>query len=144
LVLAFSLGSLFGVSGLAARRDSRRALRLGRLSGFALIPTAAFFGVLGAVLLPLSTLSNGAIWVHNQNALLFVPLDLLLLIPAFRWARTGRASLARWTRSYLDLRLLLVAVCVLRVFGPQDNTVFAVAVGCVLLGLRIQPRLPAQ
>ena len=92
-------------------------------------------------MLPVSTLSNGAIWAHNQNALLFVPLDLLLLTPAIRWVRTGRTSLARWLRRYLDLRLLLIAVCAMGVFGVQDDSAFAFAVGCALLGLRTQPVL---
>ncbi len=135
---------LFGASGLAARRAHSRALLLGRLTGFALVPTAAIFGVLGAVLLPVSTLSNGAIWAHNQNALLFVPLDLMLLTPAIRWVRSGQASLAGWVRIYLDLRLLLIASCAIGLLGPQDNTAFAVAVGCALLGLRTQPAFRAR
>jgi hypothetical protein len=141
LVLGASLGLLFGASGLAARRAHRSAPLLGRLAGFALILTATIFGILGVVLLPVSTLTNGAIWADNQNTLLFVPLDLMLLAPAIRWVRSGQASLERWVRIYLDLRLLLIAVCAMRVFGPQDDLVFAVAVGCALLGLRTQPAL---
>jgi hypothetical protein len=144
LVLGASLGLLFGASGLAARRAQRSALLLGRLTGLALVPTAAIFGILGAVLLPVSTLSNGAIWAQNQNALLFVPLDLLLLAPAIRWVRTGRTSLARWLRSYLDLRLLLIAGCAMGAFVPQDDMAFAIAVACVLLGLRAQPAWVAR
>jgi hypothetical protein len=71
--------------------------------------------------------------------LLFVSLDLMLLAPAIRWVRSGQASLERWVRIYLDFRLLLIAVCAIRVFGPQDDLAFAVAVGCALLGLRTQP-----
>ncbi len=95
-------------------------------------------------MLPVSTLSNAAIWAHNQNALLFVPLDLLLLAPAIRWVRTGQASLAHGLRRYLELRLLLVAVCAIGVFGPQDDLAFAIAVGCALLGLRSQPLREAR
>jgi hypothetical protein len=144
LALGVLLGSLFGASGFAARRAHRRALQLGRLAGLALIPTAAIFGVLGAVLLPVSLFSQGAIWAHNQNALLFVPLDLMLLTPAIRWVRSGQASLAGWVRIYLDLRLLLIASCAIGLLGPQDNTAFAVAVGCALLGLRTQPAFRAR
>ncbi len=144
LALGVSLALLFGASGLAARRSQRNALLLGRLAGLALIPTAAISGILGTILLPVSTLSNAAIWAHNQNALLFVPLDLLLLAPAIRWVRTGQASLAHGLRRYLELRLLLVAVCAIGVFGPQDDLAFAIAAGCALLGLRSQPLREAR
>jgi hypothetical protein len=144
LALGVSLALLFGASGLAARRAPGSALLLGRLAGLALVPTAAIFGALGVVLLPVAMLSNAAIWAHNQNALLFVPLDLLLLVPAVRWVRTGQASLARWLRRYLDLRLLLIALCAMGVFAPQENTVFAIAVGCAFLGLRTQPARVAR
>lgn len=144
LALGVSLALLFGASGLAARHSRRKALLLGRLAGLALIPTAVVFGVLGATMLPFSVLSNNAIWAHNQNALLFVPLDLLLLAPAIRWVRTGQASLAHGLRRYLELRLLLVAVCAIGVFGPQDDLAFAIAVGCALLGLRSQPLREAR
>ena len=68
----------------------------------------------------------------------------MLLAPAIRWVRSGEVSLTRWLRIYLDLRLLLIAVCAIGLLGPQDNTAFAVAVGCVLLGLRTQPAWMAR
>ncbi len=144
LALGISLGLLFAASGVAARRASGESRLIGRLAGLALLPTAAVFGLIGAVLLPVSTWTNGAIWADNQNALLFIPIDLILLTPALRWIRSGRASFGRWTRIYLDLRLSLIAVCLLRVLGPQDNLVFAIAVGCAVIGLRTHPTSSAE
>ena len=40
-------------------------------------------------LLPVALFSIGRIWTNNQNAWLFLPLDLLLLGPGFRWVWTG-------------------------------------------------------
>ncbi len=66
-------------------------------------------------------------------------MDLLLLGPAVRWLRTGRATLAAWSRIYIDLRFLLIVIGWTGVVALQDNSAFAVAAALTLAGLRMQP-----
>ncbi|MBW2714974.1 MAG: hypothetical protein JRD03_02810 [Deltaproteobacteria bacterium] len=112
---------------------------LSRMAGVVLLATASLFGLLGLALLPISLFSTGTIWTDNQNAWLFFPLDLLLLGPAIRWMRTGRATLAAWSRMYIDLRFLMIVSGWTGVVASQDNTAFALAVSLTLAGLRMQP-----
>jgi hypothetical protein len=109
------------------------------LAGLVLVATATLFGSLGLALLPVSLFSNGVIWVSNQNAWFFFPLDLVLLGPGFRWIWTGRATLATWSRVYIDLRFLMLAIGWLGVAHPQENGAFALAAALTLVGLRTQP-----
>jgi hypothetical protein len=139
LAIGLALGLLFGAIGFAGRRSRSRSPFLGRIAGLTLGLTALLLGVLGVLLLPLSALSLGYIWAPNQNACLFVPLDLGLLIPAVGWLRSGKPVLARWVRIYLNLRILLIALLLLGIFGSQDNGAFALAVVSALLGLRAVP-----
>jgi hypothetical protein len=134
-----TLGLFFGYTGIASRRNRGGVRWLSRWAGLVLVPTAALFGLLGFALLPVSLFSVGTIFTGNQNAWLFIPLDLLLLGPAVRWLRTGRATLARWSRIYIDLRFLLIAIGWTGVVAAQDNSAFALAVGLTLAGLRAQP-----
>jgi hypothetical protein len=101
---------------------------------------AVLFGVLGVGLLALSGISIGHIWAPNLYAWLFVPLDLVLLAPAARWLRSGQPGLTRWMRIYLNLRILLIVLAWLGIFGTQENAAFALAAAGVLLGLRAYPR----
>jgi hypothetical protein len=66
-------------------------------------------------------------------------LDLLLLGPSVRWVWTGRATLAAWSRIYIDLRFLLIVIGWTGVVALQDNSAFALAAGLTLAGLRTQP-----
>ena len=134
-----ALGLLFGFTGFTTWRIRRSVNWLSRLAGLVLIMTAALSGLLGLSLLPVALFSDGMIWIHNQNAWLFFPLDLLLLGPGFRWAWTGRATLATWSRAYIDLRFLMVVVGWTGVVYPQDNSAFALAAALTLVGLRMQP-----
>jgi hypothetical protein len=109
------------------------------VAGLVLLATAVLFGLLGLALLPISLFSIGTIWTDNQNAWLFFPLDLLLLGPAIRWMRTGRATLAAWSRMYIDLRFLMIVSGWTGVVFSQDNTAFALAASLTLAGLRMQP-----
>jgi hypothetical protein len=145
LAVGLGLGTFFGVSGFAARRSSRRSVSWGRLVGGTLGVIALVAGVLGIALLSLSEISTGHIWAPNLNAWLFVPLDLVLLVPAFRWLCSGQPGLTRWMRIYLNLRILgLTLAAGLGILGGQDNAAFALAVACVLLGLRAQPNLAVR
>lgn len=139
IAIGAALGLFFGFTGFTAWRMRGHVQWLSRLAGFVLLLTAALFGLLGLVLLPISLFSTGAIWTGNQNAWLFFPLDLLLLGPAVRWLRTGRATLAAWSRIYIDLRFLLIVIGWTGVVALQDNSAFAVAVALTLAGLRTQP-----
>jgi hypothetical protein len=139
LAVGATLGLFFGFTGIASRRIRGGVRWLSRSAGLVLVPTAALFGLLGFALLPVSLSSVGTIFTGNQNAWLFIPLDLLLLGPAVRWLRTGRATLARWSRIYIDLRFLLIAIGWTGVVAAQDNSAFALAVGLTLAGLRTQP-----
>jgi hypothetical protein len=134
-----ALGLLFGFTGFTTWRIRRSVDWLSRLAGLALIQTSALSGLLGLALLPIALFSNGMIWAHNQNAWLFFPLDLLLLGPAFRWVRTGRATLATWSRAYIDLRFLMIVAGWTGVAYPQDDSAFALAAALTLIGLRMQP-----
>jgi hypothetical protein len=134
-----ALGLFFGTAGFTTWRLRRSVKWLSRLAGFVLIMTASFSGLLGLALLPVALFSDGTIWVHNQNAWIFVPLDLLLLGPGIRWALTGRATLATWSRAYIDLRFLMVVVAWTGVAYPQDASSFALAAALTLVGLRMQP-----
>jgi len=134
-----ALGLFFGFTGFTTWRIRRSVKWLSRLAGLLLIQTSALFGLLGLALLPVSLFSDGTIWTNNQNAWLFFPLDLLLLGPGFRWVWTGRATLATWSRAYIDLRFLMVVVGWTGVAYPQDASAFALAVALTLVGLRMQP-----
>ncbi len=136
--LGAALGLVFAATGVAARRAAVSARTLGRVAGLLLIPVAVSFGLLGTVMLPISLFSIGHIWSDNYNAMLFVPLDLVLLGPALAWVRTGETALPGWLRAYLDCRLLLVCITGLGI-ADQENGAFVAGVGCVLLGLRAQP-----
>ena len=138
-LIGAALGLFFGFTGFTAWRMRGHVQWLSRLAGFVLLLTAALFGLLGLALLPISLYSNGTIWTSNQNAWIFFPLDLLLLGPAVRWLRTGRATLAAWSRIYIDLRFLMIVIGWTGVVALQDNSAFAVAVGLTLAGLRMQP-----
>jgi hypothetical protein len=134
-----ALGLFFGLTGFTTWRIRRSVKWLSRLAGLVLIQTSALFGLLGLALLPVALFSNGMIWTDNQNAWLFFPLDLLLLGPGFRWVWTGRATLATWSRAYIDLRFLMVVVGWAGVAYPQDDSAFAIAAALTLVGLRMQP-----
>jgi hypothetical protein len=134
-----ALGLFFGFIGFTTWRSRRSVEWLSRLAGLALIQTSALFGLLGLALLPVALFSNGMIWAHNQNAWLFFPLDLLLLGPGFRWVWTGRATLATWSRAYIDLRFLMIVAGWTGVAYPQDDSAFALAAALTLVGLRMQP-----
>jgi hypothetical protein len=139
VVIGATLGLFFGIIGFTARRIRGHPRWLSRLAGFVLFLTAALFGLLGFALLPIALFSTGTIWTGNQNAWIFFPLDLLLLGPAVRWSKTGRATLAAWSRIYIDLRFLLIVVGWTGVVALQENSAFALAVGLTLAGLRMQP-----
>jgi len=139
VAIGAALGLFFGISGFTAWSTRRNVGWLSRLTGLVLAPTAALFGLLGLALLPISLYSTGTIWISNQNAWLFFPLDLVLLIPAIRWIWTGRATLATWSRVYIDLRFLMIAIGWLGVVHPQENGAFALAVALTLAGLRTMP-----
>ncbi len=139
-----ALGLFFGFNGFTAWRTRRSVKWLARLAGLVLIQTSALFGLLGLALLPVALFSNGMIWADNQNAWLFFPLDLLLLGPGLRWVWTGRATLATWSRAYIDLRFLMVVAGWSGVAYPQENSAFALAVALTLVGLRTQPLKTVQ
>jgi len=139
VAIGATLGLFFGFVGFSSWRRRRSVEWLSRLAGLVLLPTAALLGLLGLVLLPIAQFSTGTIWTGNQNAWLFFPLDLLLLGPAVRWVWTGRATLAVWTRIYIDLRFLMIVIGWAGVVAPQDNTAFALAASLTLAGLRTQP-----
>jgi hypothetical protein len=139
VAIGAALGLFFGIIGFIAWRRRSTVGWLSRLAGLVLLPTAALFGLLGLALLPVSLFSTGTIWTSNQNAWLFFPLDLVLLGPGVRWIWTGRATLATWSRAYLDLRFLMIVVGWTGVAYPQDNSAFALAAAFTLAGLRSQP-----
>jgi hypothetical protein len=134
-----ALGLFFGLIGFAAWLSQNFNRWLSRLAGLVLLPTAALFGLLGAALLPVALFSDSAISVSNQNAWIFFPLDLLLVVPALRWLWTGRASFSAETRVYLDIRFLMLLIGWTGVAWPQDNGAFALAAALALAGLRTMP-----
>jgi hypothetical membrane protein len=134
----------FGFTGFTTWHIRRSVKWLSRLAGLVLIQTSALFGLLGLALLPVALFSNGMIWTDNQNAWLFFPLDLLLLGPGFRWVWTGRATLAAWSRVYIDFRFLMIAVGWAGVAYPQDVSALALAEALTLAGLRMQPLKDAE
>jgi len=139
VAIGAALGLFFGSIGLIAWSRGATVGWLSRLAGLVLLPTAALFGVLGAAMLPIALFSTGMIWKSNQNAWLFFPLDLVLMGPAIRWLWTGRATLAAWSRAYIDIRFLMIAVGWSGVAYPQDNWAFALAAALTMAGLRTQP-----
>ncbi len=117
------------------------AILLSRRAGgaVALLVTSAFAAA-GTLLWALAALSAVRDYAWSDNALLFWPLDLLLLLTAYRRLR-GRPGLSALARRYLDLRLALVGIyAVLKVLGlfPQDNWTFVGAAAAVLLALRAE------
>ncbi len=138
-VVGAALGLFFGGIGFAAWRMRRTIPWLSRLAGLALIPVAVVFGLLGFALLPISLLSTATIWADNQNAWIFFPLDLVLLGPAFRWVRSGDATFASWSRIYIDLRFLMIAIGWAGAVASQENSAFGIAAAATLAGLRAQP-----
>ncbi|MBW2495513.1 MAG: DUF4105 domain-containing protein [Deltaproteobacteria bacterium] len=143
VAIGVGLGLFFGLCGFSAWLTRGSVAWLSRLAGLVLVATAALFGSLGLALLPISLFSTGTIWTSNQNAWLFFPLDLVLLLPGLRWIWTGRATLATWTRVYIDLRFLMLVTGWLGVVHPQENGAFALAAALTLVGLRTQPLKPA-
>jgi hypothetical protein len=139
VAIGAALGLFFGLSGFTAWWTRGNVEWLSRLAGLVLVPTAALFGSLGLALLPVSLFSTGTIWVSNQNAWIFFPLDLVLLGPGLRWIWTGRATLATWSRAYIDLRFMMVVIGWLGIAHPQETGAFALAVALTLIGLRTQP-----
>jgi hypothetical protein len=139
VAIGAALGLFFGLSGFSAWLTRGSVGWLSRLAGLVLVSTAGLFGSLGLALLPVSLFSTGTIWLSNQNAWLFFPLDLVLLGPGLRWIWTGRATLATWSRVYIDLRFLMLVIGWLGVVHPQENGAFALAVALTLVGLRTQP-----
>jgi hypothetical protein len=139
VAIGAALGLFFGSIGLIAWSRGATVGWLSRLAGLVLLPTAALFGVLGAAMLPIALFSTGRIWRSNQNAWLFFPLDLVLIGPAIRWLWTGRATLAAWSRAYIDIRFLMIVVGWTGVAYPQDNWAFALATALTMAGLRTQP-----
>jgi len=133
------LGLFFGLCGFTAWWTRRDVRWFSRLAGLVLVSTAAVFGTLGLALLPISLFSTGTIWMSNQNAWIFFPLDLVLIGPGLRWIWTGRATLATWSRAYIDLRFLMLVIGWLGVVYPQENGAFALAAALTLIGLRTQP-----
>ncbi len=139
VAIGAALGLFFGGIGFAAWRMRRTIAWLSRLAGLALIPVAVVFGLLGCALLPISLLSTATIWTENQNAWIFFPLDLLLLGPAFRWVRRGDATFASWSRIYIDLRFLMIAIGWAGAAAIQENSAFGIAAAATLAGVRAQP-----
>jgi len=139
VAIGSALGLFFASIGFAAWRTRRTISWLSRLAGLVLIPVAALFGLLGCALLPISLFSTATLWAGNQNAWIFFPLDLLLLGPAFRWVWTGSATFASWSRIYIDLRFLMIAIGWAGAAAMQDNSAFGIAVGATLVGVRAQP-----
>jgi hypothetical protein len=134
-----ALGVFFAIVGFTAWIMRRCMGWLSRLAGLVLIATSALFGGIGTAVLPIALFSDGVIWTQNQNAWFFFPLDFVLMGPGFRWLWTGRATLAAWTRVYIDLRFLMVVVGWTGIAYPQDNGAFALATALTLIGLRTQP-----
>ncbi len=104
---------IFGVGFLAYRFLPHDPAK----TGFWLFVCALFSGLVGLVIMILILFSNVPELRANENILVFLPTDLLLLIPAVRWLR-GRAVAGRLVRVYTLARLaLLVGVVVAHPLG---------------------------
>jgi hypothetical protein len=140
--LALGLGALFGIGLVVA--TSRRAKReSSRIAGLLLLVVATLFGAIGSLLWALVGVSNVVDYAWTENALLFLPFDLVWLGQAVRWLR-GRPGVSRLVRVYSNLRLgagVLYALAKAVGLFPQDNWAFMVAVLVTLLGLRAAMRV---
>ncbi len=133
--LAVCVGGVFAARGA----DARRARSLDRALGATLVSVGVIFGSAGAALWTLIALSHVPDLAWSENALLFLPLDLV-------WIGYGFSRLSSGTRRprplpirFIDARLaLLAAVVIARAFGllAQDNTAFLICAAAVFLGLR--------
>ncbi|MBN1948100.1 MAG: DUF4105 domain-containing protein [Bradymonadales bacterium] len=155
LAVGIGLGALFLSTGrFIRRRPSSIASRaLTRLSGFFLLWVSLLFGLVGAVLTFLMVVSLLPDFRWNENALVFVFLDFGWCGLAGRWLVAGRGAMSRFSRHYLDFRLLvLLALVIGKLVGlfTQDNWAFIGCAASVVIGLRLgagsarRPQPPAE
>jgi hypothetical protein len=120
----------------------RRALE--RALGVLLVAVGLMFGLAGVALWTLIAVSRVPDLSWSENALLFLPTDLIFVRYGWRRLRAGGCRSSPVPIWLLDARLALLAVvAVARAFGvlAQDNAAFLVCAATVFAGLRIaEPR----
>ncbi len=103
---------------------------------------SCLLGLLVAVTMAVATVPSLA---HNENVLVFVPLDAAAVVVAVRgWRGRGSSErLRKIGRAYVHVRLVvLAALLVAKVLGlaPQDNLILVVAAAIVLASLAFATR----
>ena len=142
LAIGFGLVSLGLCAGsaLAARgRNARLARAFDRTLGAALVAIGISFGSAGLALWTLIALSHVPDLAFSENALLFLPFDLVWIGYGWSRLRSGTRRPRPLPIRFIDARLaLLAAVVIARAFGllAQDNTAFLICAAAVFLGLR--------
>jgi hypothetical protein len=135
IIAAMIAWARLGPGGTAARRVGPLALAIaGTISGI--------LGLLVAVAMIAATVPSLA---HNENVVVFVPLDAVAVVVAVRWWRDRGYGerIRKLGRAYVHLRLgVLAALLVAKVAGlaPQDNAMLILAAAVVLASLAIPPR----
>ena len=123
---------------------ARFAGRLQRASAYAIASLSVWSGLFGLLVLPMTLLSRVQNFSPNENALLFLPFDLLFTRQLYRAALGQPAS--RRLRVYLGLRLALwMYAVVFKLAGalPQQNVTFLLlATGFLLSALSVTMRAP--
>jgi hypothetical protein len=129
---------------IARGRSARLARALDRAFGAVLVVVGLLFGFAGVSLWTLIAISRVPDLSWSENALLFLPVDLVWI--GYGWSRLrktacGSQRLPIW---FCDARLaLLAAVVIARALGAlaQDNASFLISAAAVFAGLRIaEPR----
>lgn len=117
------------------------------LSAWALAAMSVWSGLFGLLVLPMTLLSKVHNFSPNENALLFLPFDLLFTRQLYRVA-LGNEPMSRSLRVYFGLRLaLFLYVVVFKLAGslPQHNGAYLLIAGAFLLSALLATlRAPRQ
>jgi len=139
---ALVAGLGLGVLALSVGARTVRA-RFARAFGAAQALAGLVFGLAGLFVWGLIVLARGTDWSWSENALLFLPTDLVWIWEGLQRVRAAAPTASRALRFYLDARIaLLLAVVAARAFGllVQENVAFLVCAAAVLAGLRLARR----
>lgn len=123
---------------LGGPRARRSAALVVWLSRWQLTLTALLWWLVGAALCVFVLISEVRELQWNENALLFWPSDVLLLVVSRRWKRDGAPWLGRWMRAYVVAHLVVIGILITWKLGGimgQDNWAFVVASVLVFAGL---------
>lgn len=138
--LALCLAARIAARGRDARLARAFDRAFDRAFGAALAVVGLLFGCAGVALWTLIAISRVPDLSWSENALLFLPVDLVWI--GYGWSRVRKTACESKPLPicFCDARLaLLAAVAVARAVGAlaQDNTAFLICAAAVFIGLRI-------